>query len=120
MAKVRQLVGPGRKKCPKCGEIKELDEFSGGYCRVCNTEYHRDYGRMVRQRDGEYKELKQEVVSHYGGKCEICGETDLTVLTIRPGGKFLERIRRLKKQGFPPGYRVLCLNCDHREVIKNG
>jgi hypothetical protein len=63
-------------------------------------------------------------LAHYGGCCRCCGEsTDelLSIDHIEGGGnqhrKAINRYgtdmyRWLKAQGFPPGFRVLCHNCN--------
>ncbi len=68
----------------------------------------------------------------YGGSvCAICGTTDIDILTIdhihRNGkqhrkefaGRFWTSIYRcLKAEGYPPGYRVLCRNCQMRAWLR--
>ena len=71
--------------------------------------------------------LRFEVLRHYSGdspKCAIptCGVSHIECLSIdhingrgnkhKKTGKFTDLTRWLKKQGFPPGYRVLCHNCN--------
>lgn len=69
------------------------------------------------------KELKQKVINAYGGYCQCCVEPRVEFLVIDHvdggGGKHLESIGGsayfyswLRKNGFPPGYRVLCYNCN--------
>jgi len=71
------------------------------------------------------RRLKEEVFSHYGGKCSICNEADIDVLTLdhidqqgsehRRANKIgtgQETWRWVKKQGFPAAFRVLCFNCN--------
>ena len=65
--------------------------------------------------------LKQLVISHYGGRCAICGETHLSFLCIdhinNDGFKCKENARfgtglycSIIREGFPSGYQVLCWN----------
>lgn len=66
--------------------------------------------------------LKREVIEGYGGACVCCGTTLLVHLTIDhiDGGGRRERLtnggagvyRRLRREGFPSGYQVLCFNCN--------
>jgi len=68
----------------------------------------------------KYKQLKDAVMSHYGGSCAVCGITDLAFLTIDHidggGKKHRKEIGRDKmyewtvKNDFPPGFQVLCWN----------
>lgn len=79
--------------------------------------------------------IKLEVMSHYCGgppKCEMCPETDLRVLCMdhvnsdgaslrkagQPTGYGLYRL--LRKQGYPPGYQVLCENDNRRMQHERG
>lgn len=71
--------------------------------------------------------LKEEVLSHYSGgecKCAWCGCQEIVVLSLdhidnsggqkrrngEPGGNNF--YRKLKSEGFPVGYQVLCFNCN--------
>ena len=71
-----------------------------------------------------HAKLRKECIQAYGGICECCGETTYEFLTIDhvQGGGRQERnhhgggsnlLRALRKNGFPPGYRVLCYNCNN-------
>jgi hypothetical protein len=68
---------------------------------------------------------KAELLSHYGGPiCVCCEETRLEFLTLDHidggGSDQMRELRRLrtsfptwiKKNDYPPGFRVLCLNCN--------
>jgi len=72
-----------------------------------------------------YKErVQQEVINHYGVKCECCGEEHIEFLSIDyiNGGGTQERKDNnkrgtnfylyLRRMSFPVGYRVLCYNCN--------
>ena len=75
----------------------------------------------------ERDRLRVEVLSAYSSEdapvCSCCGEKHLEFLTLDhvEGGGCQERkkypatmlFRRLRKQGFPSGYRVLCYNCNN-------
>jgi|ERR1039458_4748441 hypothetical protein len=68
--------------------------------------------------------IKKEVVAAYGGRCACCGESELSFLTIdhvhnngaelrRNGEPFGEKLRlKLRKQGYPTDYQILCMNCN--------
>lgn len=70
-----------------------------------------------------YRKIRAEVFAAYGGaKCSCCGEQHIEFLSIDHidgGGK--KHIRSLgstfyfwlKKNNFPPRFRVLCMNCNH-------
>jgi hypothetical protein len=70
-------------------------------------------------------ELKLEVWSHYEGKCSCCGAEEKEFLTIDHinggGSQHRKELRAsgsqhiyswLKKNNYPEGYRVLCMNCN--------
>jgi|GEM_PF-4219444 len=67
------------------------------------------------------REQRAAVIAHYGGKCDCCGENRLEFLAIDHisggGKKHLANIRMsiyrwLTRNGYPPGFRVLCHNCN--------
>jgi len=69
------------------------------------------------------KKLRHEVLNAYGGLCECCGESHVEFLGVDHidggGRKHLAELGGsayfygwLKKNGFPPGYRILCHNCN--------
>jgi hypothetical protein len=74
--------------------------------------------------------LKLEVISHYGGICQCCGESDIRVLTIdhiEGGGKKHRKevgvgnfYSSLIKNNFPPGFQVLCFNCNSGRSVNHG
>jgi hypothetical protein len=68
---------------------------------------------------------RMKVLAHYGPQCGCCGEADVHFLSIdhihgggtahrkqlRSGGSAI--YRWLIAEGFPEGYRVLCMNCNY-------
>ena len=71
------------------------------------------------------QKLRLEVYVAYGGaRCSCCGETTLMFLTLDHAnndgaqdrkiyGKAPDKLFRvLRDSGFPPGYQVLCYNCN--------
>ena len=71
-------------------------------------------------------------MGQYGGvRCSVCGISDIDVLTIdhvgggashrnklsgkRTGASGYKFYSWLKKEGYPPGYRVLCFNCNVKD-----
>jgi hypothetical protein len=71
-----------------------------------------------------YYRLQHEAIVAYGGyRCACCKETEPLFLTIdhvkNNGGRHRRRVgfgdkfyRWLKDRGYPPGFQVLCLNCN--------
>ena len=74
------------------------------------------------------------VLEHYGKTCSCCGETCIPFLSLDhingdgrqhrqqlPGcGTGPKLYRWLIKNGFPPGFRVLCINCNWGAKWNNG
>ena len=70
------------------------------------------------------RKVREEVLQHYGGKCEICGESHIECLTFDhingDGNKHRKEINKngvsfvywLKNNGYPDDIRVLCWNCN--------
>jgi hypothetical protein len=68
--------------------------------------------------------MKAEMLEHYGARCVCCGETEpgfLCIDHINGGGNKHRRTgvgagpniyRWLKNHGYPPGFQVLCHNCN--------
>ena len=107
--------------------------------RAKNKEYQATYRKEHKAENALYREfnrinhraldkennrtLKIEVLEHYCSskiKCKDCGNDDLEVLTIDHinsiGRKHRKKIgghlyRWLKKNKYPKGYQVLCMNC---------
>lgn len=126
--------------CRSC--TKPVVEGSTTYC-----EYHREQGR-IRGRNNSKKSIikfKNECLEAYGKKCICCGETVTAFLTLdHERGKgnehrkslFIHNVgglhmyRWLKKNNYPSGYRILCMNCNwatrynpicpHRETSDSG
>ena len=82
----------------------------------------RDPEVVRREKREQQRQLRREVLDGYGGRCECCGNDYPPHLTIDHvgGGGTAERraargtsiYRRLRREGFPEGYRVLCWNCN--------
>jgi hypothetical protein len=83
-------------------------------------------------------ELKIQAFEKYGGsKCACCGETDPDFLCldhvnsdggahrrlVSPGRKDwggFHIYRLLRRQGWPPGFQVLCMNCNFGRTRNSG
>lgn len=119
-------------KCNQCGEIKTAKHFerasrrADGYCRrpgrmclICSRVYRKNLLQRVRK----------QVLFHYSNgkiKCACCGIKHLEFLAIDHinggGSKHRKSLksrnsfvlyRWLIKNQFPPGFRVLCHNCNY-------
>ena len=138
------------KICKECGETKGVEEFRvyqkgyiSGKCKDCLNKRIRFLASQPARRDRRLesqrranRKLKNEVMDHYGGKCECCGETDDRFLTIDhlvgSGRKDREVIKKgmvsggsyyyrwIRDQGYPSHLRVLCFNCNSGRMVNGG
>jgi hypothetical protein len=70
-----------------------------------------------------------EVITHYGGKCSCCGETEYGFLTIDHvnggGTKHRKEVTASRlpyviiKNNFPKDYQVLCYNCNCARAVSH-
>lgn len=74
----------------------------------------------------QHRRLRAEVFAAYGDECRCCGETEPMFLSIDHidndgaemrasgvhGGGGSQFYQWLRKNGFPTGFQVLCLNCN--------
>jgi len=140
-----------KRKCNKCGVI--LQESKNWYtasrkksvywCNDCYNKYRRhwrknnpdkarikDRKRSISRRFERYIEkiIVYQVYSRGKMTCDMCGESDLDVLSVDhiKGGGAIHRKelngthieRWIIKNNFPVGYRILCRNCNWRERLK--
>jgi predicted amidophosphoribosyltransferase len=102
--------------CLKCAQ--PLDR-TGNYCKFCTTLITAGSKKVI-------KNLRLEVLQHYGMQCKCCGETNSNLLSIDHieggGRKHKENIlitdkttslfKWIKKNNFPNGFQILCFNCN--------
>lgn len=151
------------KTCKQCGSTETLP--NRWLCRQCQAKYMRDYYSKNRDKFSAYwrayhyrkmanpknrdsarergrafwRNLRDEVVAAYGGKCACCGETEPRFLSIdhvnndgaahrrslgatkRNGeGGGSATLAWIKKNGFPSGFQVLCMNCNMGKFRNGG
>lgn len=115
--KVRRASRINEGLCPDCGGASE---YSGKCCSACRDG---ETGRRAVNRKHRQK-IKDRVFGAYGGyRCACCGETEPAFLSIdhihNDGEKHREIMRAgkfyrwLVESGFPDGFQVLCMNCNH-------
>lgn len=108
--------------------------LNSSLCKECKLEIQQNYRDSHKQQLQEYsqrrsREVKLEVLRHYsknGGEptCAKCGFSDVRALSIDHilGGGNQHRLEEnvaagthfyqwLRKQDYPKGYQVLCMNC---------
>ena len=79
---------------------------------------------------GNYQKIRLEVIGHYSPtlKCQGCGFLDMRALTIdhingggnkhrKEVGSGYDFYNWLKKNNYPKGFQVLCMNCQFIKVI---
>lgn len=105
--KVLRADRRARGCCVYCGRATPA---GNGECEKCNS-----------RRTSYRRSKKAEAIRAYGGKCACCGEDKIEFLQIdhmNGGGSADHRsattsiYSRLKKRGWPPGFQVLCANCN--------
>lgn len=133
----REIILPSReamnrKEC-RCPNFVEV-----GKCKICgnNKQFYKDPNNRNghkpvcvdcynAKRKERYYNLKREVMEHYGGcHCAICGEKDITKLSIdhiNGGGYRQAKYDKivgsslyswLRRNLYPEGYQVLCMTCN--------
>lgn len=86
------------------------------------------YARVARAWfNARYRRAREEVIAAYGGACVCCGETTpefLAIDHINGGGRKQRQtisgyayLARIKKEGFPMQYQLLCHNCNHAKFF---
>lgn len=123
-------------------KIREDKNWLRGQCRDCGKKNSKQYysehrDKMLETSKNWYQEHKEEVkdyernrrrkhredvINYYGGKCVCCGESQhefLAVDHINGGGlkhrreeNFQNIVEWILKNNYPPGFRILCHNCN--------
>jgi len=112
-----QLYRKENRLCPICGEPAARRSYCAKHLEV------------IRVRQNERNQLLWELLTaYYGNFCECCGEKEERFLTIDHVHGKTDRLmsngkrdskdagatlyNRLVNEGYPPGYRILCYNCN--------
>ena len=119
-----------KRLCEACRPVAETRIRRYVACRICGRDKVRDAQdtcarcrpRVYRNRAEWRRRRLDTVLTHYGGKCACCGETEREFLHIDHvdgGGKAHRRALGgnrieawLLRHGLPEGFRVLCANCN--------
>jgi hypothetical protein len=138
---------PQQNLCHDCYKIY-LRNYASANRDKLNADKRSDYHRKVKEdpvwKESErlrqlefYHRLRREVFEAYGGmKCACCGETEETFLTLdhinndgaehrrslsKTGRKVTSGVWHwIKRNNFPPGFQVLCMNCNFSKFRNNG
>lgn len=128
------LAEPGKRGCRACldnAKSYQDGRSEAGLCRACSEPAYRmklcedHYEKKLAQGRAQNRKLKAEVMLAYGGQvCNCCGETTFEFLSIDHVNNDGAQHRRelghsgrtlygwLKKNQYPPGFQVLCFNCN--------
>jgi hypothetical protein len=115
----RRVLTARRVAEGRCFNCENLAEPGKSRC----ARHLQDGARRVRE---AHSRLVHKVISHYGGVCHCCGESIekfLTIDHINGGGRAHRRAISydragdsfyawLVREGFPPGFALLCYNCN--------
>lgn len=129
-----------RKKGVACGKHPELAglRLASGACVQCNRDKRKKWAAANRDKaraaiEESNRRLKKETFEAYGGAiCSKCGHTGKNSLCLdhEGGGGGQKRkngehpwggadlYRWLRQRGFPPGFRVLCFNCNAEDSVE--
>lgn len=113
---------------------QQRDFEARGLCGYCGREPKDPaYDRCAPCRAAKaasQKKLRQDVLDAYGRRCACCGETEERFLTIDHVNNdgHIERKRyakvkihaRIRRQGYPPTYQILCWNCNCGRAANGG
>ena len=130
MARYQRDQRPHRL-CPDCQT--HPCEFQKKRCTDCKAKHAAK--QRIRLREvlaSQRHRLKAEVYAAYGGRCKHCGDTRLSHLCIdhvnddgyldrTPGGTRRTGTvlwRRVKREGFPATYQLLCFGCNLTKQVK--
>lgn len=119
----RRLLG----LCIGCGKVPHHSR-----CPTCLQKNKSGKGNSRRSRKWRLK-IRLQVIGHYSNRtyrCACCGESDFRFLQVdhtENNGRSHCRdaaissshslLRWLITNGFPPGFQVLCGNCNHARAI---
>jgi len=115
--------------CEKHPELKGKRTKKGNLCVGCKKVQVQNWRNANKEetsdRARQLRVLKRKkVIEHFGGKCELCGLVDDEVMTVDhiwdDGAEHRKQVKAtvvldwLIKNDYPPGYRLLCFNCNHK------
>jgi len=112
-------------RCIECHRIHGRAKSAASYVKA--------RGHRTAQMRERYSMHKSLVLCHYGSRCACCGENELLFLSIDHvnndgashrkgnGGSSHNNIYAwLVRKKFPPGFQVLCMNCNHGKHRNRG
>jgi len=128
-----------RPDCKSCSNKRQATLMQNPKYKYYQDEYSREWKKKYMQTDRykkwrkealrkqsiKAKELKQEIVNHYGGKCACCGIKEICFLTIDHINNDGYKSKNGKKnrisgylwykkivKDYPKDLQILCFNCN--------
>lgn len=114
------------KTCPVCSATFKGSMDQRKYCSIqCKTAATKLAGAAA------HRQRRFAALQAYSGDtpcCSCCGETAMAFLALDHinGGGYQDRRdsggfwSRLKSEGYPPGFQVLCHNCNYGRYLNGG
>lgn len=135
LCKCGKLPEENRKMCRVCLDYAKTKvkrrcnkRRESGLCVDCGGQrdsYKKTCFKCLEKRNNVVRELRLEILNHYGRHCSCCGETEEAFLCIDHiygnGNKHRREIKSqggphfyswLKRHNYPDGFQVLCHNCN--------
>lgn len=133
-----------RHECKSCESTRKKNWYNQNIDRVRKQQAERlkqvrgHRGQETKRKNAEYQKryrdkLKAIVYAAYGNRCACCGEAEVRFLSIDhvDNDGFINRkagfdncttslMGRIKREGFPPSFQLLCMNCNHGKSRNNG
>ncbi len=89
-------------------------------CASCRYQRQRLHIRFAQ------RQRRERVIAHYGGRCAVCGETELLFLNLdhirgdgaahrRQVGGGSKTYQWIERNDYPDGFQVLCHNCNWKK-----
>ena len=120
-AKESQRIRKEKGLCLNCGLT--TGGYRNGLCRRC-------FDMKLKTSKDRHTRNRKTVLSHYGGKCVCCGETEPLFLTIdhinNDGAKHRKKTKGIQfypwiiRNGFPEDLQILCWNCNMGKYHNGG
>lgn len=125
-----QLANPDRTKAAQ----ERWKTRNPGIANERSKEWYQKHKEHARAQDrARAKAIKDEAYNAYGGyKCSCCGESNPLFLSIDHINEDGAEHRRkhsvegkklyywLKRNGYPSGFQILCMNCNWGKARNNG
>lgn len=133
-----------RHECKVCQSERKKSWYNQNIERIRLKQKEREQepkghrSEEVKRRNAEHQKryrekLKELVYQAYGNKCACCGESERKFLSVdhvnNDGGLHrragldshtLALMGRIKRDGFPDTFQLLCMNCNHGKSRNNG